>query len=87
VLCRVETYHQSTEENGYNVNFPLATNDGVNVYDGTVVISSSAAQKAEIKFGTNAARQCNQLKDRVSNIPGAKTITCDTTTFELKFEI
>ena len=64
------------EENGYNINFELDGNNGVNLYDENVVISSSAPQAAQIRYVTTSEKDCNQLKARVELLPNITGETC-----------
>ncbi len=68
------------EENGYNINFSLNGNNGVNLYDENVAIASSAAQDAEITYVTTSEKDCNQLKDRVEKLPNITGGACATVT-------
>ena len=67
------------EENGYNINFTLNGNNGVNLYDENVVIISTAAQDAEIRYVTTSEKDCNQLKARVEILPNITGEACDST--------
>ena len=50
------------EENGYNINFTLNGNNGVNLYDENVVIISTTAQDADT---TPRRKKTAQLKTRI----------------------
>ncbi len=67
------------EENGYNINFELSGNNGVNLYDENVVIASSAAQVAQIRYVTTSEKDCNQLKDRIEVLPNISGEVCNAT--------
>ena len=76
------------EENGYNVNFELNGNNGVNLYDENVIIVSSSAQAAEVRYVTTSEKDCNQLKARVEILPNISGEVCDATdSTRLKFEL
>ena len=76
------------EENGYNINFTLNGNNGVNLYDENVVIISTAAQDAEIRYFTTSEKDCNQLKARVEILPNITGEVCDSTdNVRLKFDL
>ncbi len=64
------------EENGYNINFTLNGNNGVNLYDENVAIASATAQEAEITYVTTSEKDCNQLKTRVELLPGVSSVAC-----------
>ncbi len=76
------------ENNGYNINFELNGNNGVNLYDENVVIRSTAAQDAEIRYVTTSEKDCNQLKARIKILPNISGEVCDTTgNVRLKFDL
>ena len=68
------------ENNGYNINFELNGNNGVNLYDENVVILSTAAQDAEIRYVTTSEKDCKQLKARVEILPNITGEACATVT-------
>ncbi len=76
------------EDNGYNINFQLNGNNGVNLYDENVIIASSAAQAAQIRYVTTSEKDCNQLKARVEILPNITGETCGSTgNVRLQFEL
>ncbi len=76
------------ENNGYNINFELNGNKGVNLYDEDVEIVSSSAQVAEIRYVTTSGKDCNQLKARVELLPNITGEVCDSTdSVRLKFSL
>ena len=76
------------EDNGYNINFQLNGNNGVNLYDENVIIASSAAQAAQIRYVTTSEKDCNQLKARVEILPNITGETCSSTgNVRLQFEL
>lgn len=76
------------ENNGYNINFELNGNNGVNLYDENVVIVSSSAQVAEVRYITTSQKDCNQLKARIELLPNITSEVCDSTgSARLKFSL
>ncbi len=67
------------EDNGYNINFELNGNKGVNLYDEDVQIVSRSAQAAEVRYVTTSEKDCNQLKARVELLPNITGEVCDST--------
>ena len=68
------------EDNGYNINFTLNGNNGVNLYDENVVIASATAQDAKITYVTTSEKDCKQLKARVEILPNITGEACATVT-------
>lgn len=76
------------ENNGYNINFELNGNNGVNLYDEGVEIVSTSAQAAEIRYVTTSEKDCKQLKARVELLPNITGEVCDSTNnARLKFSL
>ncbi len=75
------------EENGYNINFSLDGNNGVNLYDENVVIASSAAQAAQVRYVTASDKDCEQLKIRVEILPNITGEVCNSGGKRLQFDL
>ncbi len=75
------------EDNGYNINFDLNGNNGVNLYDENVVIASSAAQAAQIRYVTTSDKDCEQLKIRVEILPNITGEVCNSGGNRLQFDL